>query len=88
MSGPFSAKSTDQVVDYQGTLPSYAKVCVNLGTGSGQRSERVLKTTLTVSSTMKSYGAPLTVTLPILYAPSISTVYLPAVSQAMSLSGQ
>ncbi|MFN8472912.1 MAG: S8 family serine peptidase [Anaerolineae bacterium] len=87
VSGPFSANSTDQTADYQGALPSYAKVCVNLG-GAAGRPYGHDPVKLTVSSTMATRGAPVTVNLPVLYAPIIYPVFLPGVSRATSLSGQ
>ncbi len=88
VSGPFSARSTDQTADYQGALPSFARVCVNLGTGAGRRDYGLHTAHLTVSSTMRNYGAPEKVDLSVLYAPRIYSVYLPDVSKAVSSPGQ
>ncbi len=88
VSGPFSARSTDQLVDYGGALPSYAKVCVNLGNGAGQRPYGYYPVALKISSTMTNRNAPETVTLPVVYAPRLYSVYLPGVSIAAPTAGQ
>ncbi|MFN8496271.1 MAG: S8 family serine peptidase [Anaerolineae bacterium] len=88
VTGPFSASSTDQNPDYQGKLPSYAKVCVNLGTGSGQRPYGSYPVKLTVRSTMGTTGPQVPITLSVLYAPSIAQVYLPNLAAGVSTSGQ